>query len=579
MGLLTVTYKGEKLPIKIVKVNRNLSAPISSNLKKIGIRNGKDFDYVTQEEKQIAIEYVINNGTAENLKDFRRKMAKLLTSDKMGKLIFSDEPNLYYNAILNGEPTLDEEYLQSSGIITFIVPDGIAHSTIQKTFQASEPNLYYNAILNGEPTLDEEYLQSSGIITFIVPDGIAHSTIQKTFQASLNHERVMEMTISNTGTESVPVDYEIKHNHENGFIGIVSEYGVIQLGHVNEMDMEEKEKSEYLLNYRQASQYEAMRSGSGIFFDPSYGKSGTFGTYNYDNKTWVSLASAGAGSGWHGAARTIDLPPDQTGISGSANFAMQGKVWFRPTATNQCGIAGAGSGWHGAARTIDLPPDQTGISGSANFAMQGKVWFRPTATNQCGIIEYCIADKNGRHLASARIAKWNPVTDTALLILCVNGKEVQRIEFNSALSELFVHNRGDFYISKSGRKITFCFGGIYSFNIADIEKMEAKTVSVFIGQRDNYPIIPKMYLNYLVFRKDKVKTWLDIPNRYPSESIVAIDGKSRKVYMDGIQRAADEVRGSKYFNVPPGETKIQFYYSDFCTPPPTITAKIQEAYL
>ena len=176
MGLLTVTYKGEKLPIKIVKVNRNLSAPISSNLKKIGIRNGKDFDYVTQEEKQIAIEYVINNGTAENLKDFRRKMAKLLTSDKMGKLIFSDEPNLYYNAILNGEPTLDEEYLQSSGIITFIVPDGIAHSTIQKTFQAS-----------------------------------------------LNHERVMETTISNTGTESVPVDYEIKHNHENGFIGIVSE--------------------------------------------------------------------------------------------------------------------------------------------------------------------------------------------------------------------------------------------------------------------------------------------------------------------------------------------------------------------
>lgn len=485
MGLLTVTYKGEKLPIKIVKVNRNLSAPISSNLKKIGIRNGKDFDYVTQEEKQIAIEYVINNGTAENLKDFRRKMAKLLTSDKMGKLIFSDEPNLYYNAILNGEPTLDEEYLQSSGIITFIVPDGIAHSTIQKTFQAS-----------------------------------------------LNHERVMETTISNTGTESVPVDYEIKHNHENGFIGIVSEYGVIQLGHVNEMDMEEKEKSEYLLNYRQASQYDAMRSGSGIFFDPSYGKSGTFGTYNYDNKSWVSLASAGVGSGWHGAARTVDLPPDQTGVSGSANFAMQGKVWFRPT-----------------------------------------------ATNQCGTIEYCIVDKNGRHLASARIAKWDPVTDTALLILCVNGKEMKRVEFNSALSELFVHNRGDFYIFKSGKEIIFCFGGLYSFDIPEIEKMEAKTVSVFIGQRDNYPIIPKMYLNYLVFRKDKVKTWLDIPNRYPSGSIVTIDGKSRKVYMDGIQRAADEVRGSKYFNVPPGETKIQFYYSNFCSPPPTITAKIQEAYL
>lgn len=394
------------------------------------------------------------------------------------------------------------------------------------------PDRYFNAIPDGDLDIKQVSMFGKGTITWLIPDGITHSTIQKPFQASLNPEGIMEMTISNGGTESVPVDYEIKHNHENGFIGIVSEYGVIQLGHVNEMDMEEKEKSEYLLNYRQASQYDAMRSGSGIFFDPSYGKSGTFGTYNYDNKTWVSLASAGVGSGWHGAARTIDLPPDQTGISGSANFAMQGKVWFRPT-----------------------------------------------ATNQCGIIEYCIADKNGRHLASARIAKWNPVTDTALLILCVNGKEVQRIEFNSALSELFVHNRGDFYISKSGRKITFCFGGLYSFNISEIEKMEAKTVSVFIGQRDNYPIIPKMYLNYLVFRKDKVKTWHDVPNRYPAGSTVIIDGKSRKIYVDGVHRAADEVLGSKYFNVPPGETKIQFYYSDFCTPPPTITAKIQEAYL
>lgn len=450
----------------------------------VGDGNGSYYQSKRMPAREITVTYQI---LSKSLEEFREKFNRLnlILSQEQAKLIFADELDKYF---IGTKSSVGE------------VPDGLLNVVGEFSFYCTDPRKY--------------------------------SDTQKSFQASLNPEGAMEMTISNTGTESVPVDYEIKHNHENGFIGIVSEYGVIQLGHVNEMDMEEKEKSEYLLNYRQASQYEAMRSGSGIFFDPSYGKSGTFGTYNYDNKTWVSLASAGVGSGWHGAARTIDLPPDQTGISGSANFAMQGKVWFRPT-----------------------------------------------ATNQCGIIEYCIADKNGRHLASARIAKWNPVTDTALLILCVNGKEVQRIEFNSALSELFVHNRGDFYISKSGRKITFCFGGIYSFNIADIEKMEAKTVSVFIGQRDNHPIIPKMYLNYLVFRKDRVKTWHDVPNRYPAGSTVIIDGKSRKIYVDGVHRAADEVLGSKYFNVPPGETKIQFYYSDFCSPPPTITAKIQEAYL
>ncbi|WP_162777153.1 hypothetical protein [Mediterraneibacter gnavus] len=32
------------------------------------------------------------------------------------------------------------------------------------------------------------------------------------------------------------VDYEITHQHENGFIGLVSQYGVIQLGKEEETD-------------------------------------------------------------------------------------------------------------------------------------------------------------------------------------------------------------------------------------------------------------------------------------------------------------------------------------------------------
>jgi hypothetical protein len=41
----------------------------------------------------------------------------------------------------------------------------------------------------------------------------------------------------------------------------------------------------------------------------------------------------------------------------------------------------------------------------------------------------------------------------------------------------------------------------------------------------------------------------------------------------------DEVLGTKYFHIPHGETRVQFYYSDFSDPAPTIVAKIKEAFL
>ena len=58
-----------------------------------------------------------------------------------------------------------------------------------------------------------------------------------------------------------------------------------------------------------------------------------------------------------------------------------------------------------------------------------------------------------------------------------------------------------------------------------------------------------------------------------------MDGTATKVYVDGIISMEDEMLGSKYFKVPSGETKVQFYNSDFSVLEPTVTAKIREAYL
>lgn len=180
MGLLKAVFGGQEIPVKITRVNRNLHPEVVNKTQEIESVSGVEFVYSKYKEKNITIEYEICNRTARQLSEFRRNVAGILHSKEPRQLIFSDEPHLYYNAVLSGEPKLDEEYLASAGSLTFLVPDGLAHSTVEKTFPAS-----------------------------------------------LNADGILEATIVNRGTESVPVSYEIWHRHENGYLGIVSQYGVM----------------------------------------------------------------------------------------------------------------------------------------------------------------------------------------------------------------------------------------------------------------------------------------------------------------------------------------------------------------
>lgn len=416
---------------------------------------------------------------------------------------------------------------------------GKKYDDLQKVLNVSEPKplifedasdrIFY-AIPSGDLEFEETGCLGTGTITWLVPDGVAHATTERSFPAAVNSSGILEAAIINAGTESVPVDYTITHNAENGYIGIVSDQGIIELGSVAELDGETVQKSETLLNYRSASDYDAMTAG-GIFF-AEYGTAGTFKETIYEDVSWLDVNSAGTGTGWHGAAKTISLPADSNGEVGAQNFALQSKIWFRPE-----------------------------------------------NVNQLGIIEYAIADEDGAHLMSVRIAKWDTARETAAIIFCVGGKEIKRVEFESMHSELLVHSTGNFHMVKSGNKFEFNFAGLHQFDFPELEEKKAKTVSIFIGQRGNYAMVEKMRIQYLTFRKDNVTEWKDIPNRYQPGDAIYIDGKTTKVYVNGIQSAGDVVKGSNFFRAPPGETKVQFYCSDFCENKPEITAKIREAYL
>lgn len=445
-----------------------------------GMRRGSEFEYITYKHKIIPMPFEISGDILEKYD----KLCAALNVDEPKELIFSSVPDRMFYAVPSGDFDFDQISVFGSGTINWIVVDGLAHSTTEKNFQAAE-----------------------------------------------NASGVLEATVSNSGTESVPVSYDIVHNHENGFIGIVSEYGILQYGSADEADDEAREKSEVLLKYTKPSDYSAMTEGKGILAsNDTFPMTGKFTGYE---DGWLRLQSSGSGSSWHGAARQVTLPADSSGNSGAVNFVAQTKIWFE---------------------TSDASQD--------------------------GLLEFVVGDTDGNHLASIHLVK-GVGTAECTPIFQVQAKEKGRISYVPNSNSVTNRNNGNMEIRKSGELFEFLFGGkTYPYRVPEAKDKKALTLTIFIGQYANRANpVNQMAFGTMSFRKDNVQYRVDIPNRYAEGDVITIDGETTKMYVNGVPALGDEVKGSKHFHVPPGETKIQFHFSDFCDPVPDVTVRIREAYL
>ncbi|MGC4020256.1 MAG: phage tail family protein [Muricomes sp.] len=416
----------------------------------------------------------------------------------------------------------------------FNILSGILEQEEAKLVFADEPDKYFIGTKSSIGEVQGGLLNVIGNFKFHCCDPYKHSTVEKVFPASLNGDGIMEATIVNNGTTDVPISYQIEHKYENGYLGIVSQYGAMQYGYVQEPDKEVRQKSQLLLNYGKPTDYDAMASGQGITWG-NYPLNGSWRTVTVLGKQWLALNAPGSGNDWHGAGKMITLPPDSNGVTGAQNFHVQGKVWF-----------------------------ETGLS------------------NQIGMIEMAVGDESGQKLASIRIAKYELGANNAYAIFGIGNTEMWRVFYNPTSNNVTTNDKGQIYIKKVGELFEFYFGGgKWQYRVPEMSAKKAKTVTIFLGthgtQTNN--VVTRMYWDYLFFRKDNVSYWYDIPNRYRSGSLVYIDGEGSKIYTDGVISMEDEMIGTKYFTAPPGQTKVQFFYSSYSTPPPIIEARIREAYL
>lgn len=377
-------------------------------------------------------------------------------------------------------------------------------------------------------------------IEFKLSKNRSFSTVIETFSAKLNSENVLEFEINNSGTVPVPVDYRIKLKKESGFIGVVSEYGAMQFGLVNEADgtMVESDKSKQLTNNTNGN-FDNWTNGTTFYQD--------------QNKKSVTTMSANATYG-------LGILPASFSNTANSNF-------------------------FGAIKEIPLSES------ARNWYLWAQAWFETGRMGQTGMWTLAIVDEQNKPIAAYILRKGDTTGNKAQCYFWLNGKIVKTFDFTASYwekdnpygSESKNARRNPFDIRKEGNRVRFFWrGSYYYYTDSAIENVKASKVQFFAGQfkgrNTSTQKVTHMYINNLAFTKLNVETWRDDPNRFPNNSEIFISGSETLLYLNEMPRPDDEIRGSTWFKVPPGLTTVQLILSDF-SEVETATAELRREYL
>ena len=377
-------------------------------------------------------------------------------------------------------------------------------------------------------------------IEFKLSKNRSFSTVIETFSVKLNSENVLEFEINNSGTVPVPVDYRIKLKKESGFIGLVSEYGAMQFGLVNEADgtMVESDKSKQLTNNTNGN-FDNWTNGTTFYQD--------------QNKKSVTTMSANATYG-------LGILPASFSNTTNSNF-------------------------FGAIKEIPLSES------ARNWYLWAQAWFETGRMGQTGMWTLAIVDEQNKPIAAYILRKGDTTGNKAQCYFWLNGMIVITFDFTASYwekdnpygSESKNARRNPFDIRKEGNRVRFFWrGSYYYYTDSAIENVKASKVQFFVGQfkgrNTSMQKVTHMYINNLAFTKLNVETWRDDPNRFPNNSEIFISGSDTLLYLNEMPRPDDEIRGSTWFKVPPGLTTVQLLLSDFAEVE-TATAELRREYL
>ena len=417
------------------------------------------------------------------------------------------------------------------------------------SFGAMEDRVFW-AIPTGDLQFTEKDFQGTGVINWLIVDGVGHIAAVDRQAFTLLSPGILQAKLVNNGSDWASVTYEITHGGENGYLGISSEYGAMEFGSITEADTVPATKSVLLTsnNNGNFANWRQMENTDVFYENP--------------NKRIVTKMTSDAQYG----GRYGILPASFTQPSGTVEF-------------------------YGAASEFVLP------TASKELYNWSRLWVETGATDQTGNITVALIAEDNTMIAAMAITKKTLTNNTATILFFIGdgkgGKKlVQTINFqpnywkkyNPYGSESRVAGLNPFDLRREGSSVVFYYNGRYFKQPLDSVTAAKKTkrYQYFVGQVKGRPaskMLSHHYINDFALYQQNVPYMKDVPNRFAPGSVMLIDGDEEKPYYSGMQRLGDEVFGSEYFKIPPGETTVQIAFSDFASPIPTAYAKVNEVFI
>lgn len=420
-----------------------------------------------------------------------------------------------------------------------------------------ERDKVWTVLPTGLPSGTPDYSTSPptyrGTLTFDVPSGRSESknyTVLGTEKpSSINGTietigNMYHVELNNKGTSDMSPIFKFKHKTENGYIGIFgqNDEDYFTIGNKEEADTEVVKQSEVLFDYRDSKITDGLTASAknvAILNDTSQNLVGTVASVDWVGRKHLFLQNAGGTTGNNAGSLTWDIPADSSGEQGSLNDY----IWWRQVF------------WLGA-------------------------------TNQYGFIKLTVSDTNGKFLYGVETFKRAQGLGCEYNFMASDGnggyKIVKHWTFNGTHEDAqnpFNEPRGSSDLKRNDDKVrVYWFGSYKDFIIPEIKGRKSAKIHVAFGAIGNKPLVSRMYLDGICYRKDYVDHTIDIPNAYPADSEVEINMETGKIFVNGQNASNQHLDNSEFFVIDKGKYKLDIYFSSWIEQLPELEISWKERY-
>lgn len=202
--------------VRFIKVNRGAGTENDLSVEdNSGI--GSNVIKTRRKAKEISMTFHVIDGLDVNV--VREKLGKIISTTETKQLIFSDNPNFYYEAILTGTIEYTDDGFNADGGFTLLVPKGYSESIDTK-------------ILNNDNS------------------GGENGTIIN------NADNSVSVLINNNGTLPIYPTIKVTPTSETGYLAFVGQNGILEIGNPDEADTTTAKSQKLVCDFKTQSDFE-----------------------------------------------------------------------------------------------------------------------------------------------------------------------------------------------------------------------------------------------------------------------------------------------------------------------------------